>query len=99
MWGPTRSCSSAATSTNIYGINRTGTCSRVDPMAQSLSFVRRERADLIAAPISAFESETQAVIQRTTPYSEHAILYVLTGMIVLSLILMSVVKLDRVVSA
>ena len=68
-------------------------------MPQSLSLVRRERADLIAAPISAFESETQAVIQRVSPYSEHAILHVLAGIIVLSLILMSVVKLDRVVSA
>ncbi len=68
-------------------------------MAQSLSLVRRERADLIAAPISAFESETQAVIQRTTPYSEHAILYVLTGMVALSLLLMSVVKLDRVINS
>lgn len=68
-------------------------------MPQSLSSARRERADLIAAPISAFESETQAVIQKTTPYSEHAILHVLAGMIVLALALMSVIKLDRVVSA
>ena len=68
-------------------------------MAKSLSLARRERADLIAAPISAFESETQAVIQRTSPYSEHAILHVLAGMVVLALVLMSVVKLDRVVNS
>lgn len=67
-------------------------------MAKSLSSARRARADLIAAPISAFESETQAVIQRTTPYSEHAILHVLAAIVVLSVVLMSVVKLDRVVN-
>lgn len=55
--------------------------------------------DLLSAPISAFESETQAVIVRTTPYSEHAVLHVLTGLVVVSLLLMSVVKLDRVVTA
>lgn len=66
-------------------------------MAPSLSLARRERADRLDAPISAFESETQAVIQTTTPYSEHAILHVLAGMVVLALILMSVIKLDRVV--
>jgi hemolysin D len=55
--------------------------------------------DLLAAPISAFESETQAVFIRTTPYSEHAILHVIAGIIVLSLVLMSVVKLDRVVTS
>jgi len=60
---------------------------------------RRGRTDLITAPISAFESETQAVILRTAPYSQHAILHVLAGIIVVSLVLMSVVKLDRVVNS
>lgn len=68
-------------------------------MAQLPSSARRARVDLITAPISAFESETQAVIQKTTPYSEHAILHVLAGMVVLAIILMSVVKLDRVVNS
>lgn len=68
-------------------------------MAQLLSFPRRARADLIAAPISAFESDTAAVIQKTTPYSEHAIVHALTAMVVLAIILMSVVKLDRVVNS
>jgi hemolysin D len=63
------------------------------------SFTRRRPTDLLAAPISAFESETQAVIQKTTPYSEHAILHVLAGMIVLAIALMCVVKLDRVVTS
>ena len=68
-------------------------------MAQLLSLARRERADLIAAPIGAFESETQAVFEKTRPRYAHTILYAMAGMLVLSLVLMSVVKLDRVVSA
>lgn len=48
--------------------------------------------------VSAFESETQAVFLRTRPYSEHAILHVLIALIVTALILMSVAKLDRVVT-
>jgi hemolysin D len=61
--------------------------------------VRRQRDDHILAPISAFESETQAVIHRTTPLSEHMILHVIAAMIVLAVVLMAVVKLDRVVTA
>ncbi|MDB5451134.1 MAG: HlyD family secretion protein [Phenylobacterium sp.] len=67
-------------------------------MVKLLTSAHRDRADLIAAPISAFESETQALIQRTTPYSERAILHVLAGIVVLALLLMAVIKLDRVVS-
>ncbi|RAK61305.1 HlyD family type I secretion periplasmic adaptor subunit [Phenylobacterium hankyongense] len=67
-------------------------------MVKLLTSAHRDRADLIAAPISAFESETQALIQRTTPYSERAILHVLAGIVLLALLLMAVIKLDRVVS-
>ncbi|HKT54345.1 MAG TPA: HlyD family type I secretion periplasmic adaptor subunit, partial [Caulobacteraceae bacterium] len=67
-------------------------------MPQLPLLARRERTDLITAPISAFESETQAVIQKTSPYSQHAIMHVLLGMVVLALVMMSVVKLDRVVT-
>jgi HlyD family type I secretion membrane fusion protein len=67
-------------------------------MAQLPSFTRRPPSDLITAPISAFESETQAVIQKAAPGNEQAIMHVLVGMIVLALALMSVVKLDRVVT-
>jgi hemolysin D len=63
------------------------------------SLIRPAPRDLLAAPISAFESETQAVLVKTSPYSEHAILHLLTGIIVLSFVLMSVVKLDRVVTS
>jgi len=51
------------------------------------------------ALISAFESETAAVIARTTPRLEHATVYVIVGMILLALIFMAVVRLDRVVTA
>jgi len=73
--------------------------SKLHDMAQLLSLVRRDRVDLIAEPISAFESETQAVFLKTKPRSEHAILWVLAAMLVLSLVLMSVVRLDRVVNS
>jgi hemolysin D len=63
------------------------------------SLIRPAPRDLLAAPISAFESETQAVLVKTSPYSEHAILHLLTGIIVLSFVLMAVVKLDRVVTS
>jgi multidrug efflux pump subunit AcrA (membrane-fusion protein) len=59
---------------------------------------RRERADLLEAPISAFESETQAVIEATSPPRERAILQVLAAMVVVAVLLMAVVKLDRVVA-
>lgn len=67
-------------------------------MVQSLPLARRVPRDRLDAPISAFESETQAVIQGVAPFNERTILYVLVAMVVLALILMSVVKLDRVVS-
>jgi HlyD family type I secretion membrane fusion protein len=64
------------------------------------SLIRRKPGqDLLAGPISAFESETQAVFLRTAPYSEHAILHVIAGTIVLAVVLMAVVKLDRVVTS
>jgi hemolysin D len=68
-------------------------------MAQLPSLDRRSRGDLITAPISAFESDTQAVMLRTAPYSQHAILHVMGGMIVLVLLMMCFVKLDRVVNS
>jgi HlyD family type I secretion membrane fusion protein len=68
-------------------------------MHLTLSPRPRPPVDLIAAPISAFESDTQAVIQRTTPYGEHAILHTIAGMLVLAMALMCVVKLDRIVTS
>jgi hemolysin D len=60
---------------------------------------RRQPEDAFEEPVSAFESETQSMIQRTAPSSEHAVVYVLAGVILLSLLLMSVIKIDRVVTS
>jgi HlyD family type I secretion membrane fusion protein len=49
-------------------------------------------------PVAAFRSETQAALQRLTPHRSFNVLYWVTGMIVLSFVLMSVVKIDRVVT-
>jgi hemolysin D len=53
----------------------------------------------IGAIVSAFESETAAVILRTAPRSERTILYVIAGMIAVTLALMSVTTLERVVTS
>jgi hemolysin D len=63
------------------------------------SLVPQRSKDLLAAPISAFESETQAFFVRTTAHNQHAILHLLVGIIVLSVVLMSIVKVDRVVTS
>lgn len=62
-------------------------------------FTAPQAEDAFDEPVSAFESETQSMIQRTAPSSEHGVVYGLAGVIVLSLALMSVIKLDRVVTA
>lgn len=69
------------------------------PSVPSLFRRPARELDLLAAPVSAFESETQAVFVRTTPYSDHAILHVLASAVVVAILLMSVVKLDRVVTS
>ncbi|HZU88020.1 MAG TPA: HlyD family type I secretion periplasmic adaptor subunit [Stellaceae bacterium] len=53
----------------------------------------------IGAIVSAFESETAAVILRTSPRSERTILYAVAAMIAVALALMSVTKLERVVTS
>jgi HlyD family type I secretion membrane fusion protein len=52
----------------------------------------------LPALISAFESETQAVIARTAPYSDQAILHGLAGLVVVALVLMCALKVDKVVT-
>src|SRR5665213_3160095 len=59
---------------------------------------KRGGKDAIGTLVSAFESETFAVFARTTPKSEHLVLYVLAVMFVVAVVLVSVVHLDRVVS-
>ena len=60
---------------------------------------RPKPVDVLAGPIGAFESETQDVIRRTSPYSEHAILHAVVAMLLVAILLMSVVRLDRIVVA
>jgi hemolysin D len=57
----------------------------------------RRRNSIVGDVVGAFESETAAVILRTSPAHEHLILYTLIGIVVVSILLMSVVKLDRTV--
>jgi hemolysin D len=59
----------------------------------------RKGVDDSVAIISAFESDTQAVIGKAAPYSDHAILHGIAALVVVTLILMSVLNLDRVVTA
>jgi hemolysin D len=58
----------------------------------------RQNPDALSSVVSAFESETTAVMVRTTPRSEHTILYSVTGMIFLTFVLMSIWQLDIVVT-
>lgn len=47
--------------------------------------------------VGAFESETAAMFVRTAPVREHIMLYVLIGVLLISILFAAVVKLDRVV--
>jgi HlyD family type I secretion membrane fusion protein len=69
-------------------------------MASLPSRISRNKAqDVLDEHIGAFESEVQAVIQQTSPGSEHRILHILALMFLLTFLLMTVVKLDRVATA
>ncbi|MBP6031380.1 MAG: HlyD family type I secretion periplasmic adaptor subunit [Sphingobium sp.] len=50
-----------------------------------------------ANPVAVFQSETQAVMARALPARTFSFMYVLSGMLLLSVLLMAVVSLDRVV--
>jgi HlyD family type I secretion membrane fusion protein len=58
----------------------------------------RRRSDTVGELVGAFESDTAAVLLRTSPASEHIILYVLAAMLVFAVALAAIVKLDRVVT-
>jgi len=60
---------------------------------------RMPQRDGIGRAVSAFESETAAVIVQTSPKHDQIILEILAGMLVLSIFLLAVVHLDRVVTA
>jgi hemolysin D len=66
-------------------------------VSQSKSTALRRRTQ-VGEVVGAFESDTAAVFLRTAPANEHVILYVLTAMVVLTIGLMAIVKLDRVVT-
>ncbi len=59
----------------------------------------RGRSARVGDIVGAFESETQAVFLRTAPANEHIVLYAIVAMVVLAVVLMSIVKLDRVVTS
>jgi hemolysin D len=67
--------------------------------AARTALVLRRKADLVGEVVGAFESETAAVILRTSPANEHIILYVLIAMVLISLGLSAMVKLDRMVTS
>lgn len=59
----------------------------------------QRRSGTVGEILGAFESDTAAVLLRTAPANEHIILYVLAAMLVLTVALTAVVKLDRVVTS
>ncbi len=59
----------------------------------------RRGPDFVGELVGAFESETLAVFRRTAPVNEHLILYILAAMLLVSVMLTAVVKLDRVVNS
>lgn len=68
------------------------------PVPSASAQIARRRASIVGEVVGAFESETAAVILRTSPLVEHLVLYVLIGIIATSFLAMSVVKLERVVT-
>jgi HlyD family type I secretion membrane fusion protein len=60
---------------------------------------RQRRDPPLTSIVSAFESETQAVILGTSPRNEHTVLYALMGILALGLALISVAKVDIVVTS
>lgn len=67
-------------------------------VTQNKSTALRRRTQ-VGEVVGAFESDTAAVFLRTAPANEHVILYVLGAMLVLTIALMAIVKVDRVVSS
>jgi len=68
-------------------------------MSASPSRASRLPEPATASLVGAFESATAAVILHTSPRRERSILHAVAAVIVMTLVFMSVVKLDRVVTA
>src|SRR5689334_12569382 len=67
-------------------------------MSDTASLVPEGRNRQVAALVSAFESETQAVILRTSPRYQHVILYVLAVMLIIAMTFISIATIDIVVT-
>jgi HlyD family type I secretion membrane fusion protein len=65
------------------------------------SLIRRPSSELttLTGPISAFESETQAMMLKILPRRQYGITHVIVAMLTLAVILMAFAKLDRVVTS
>jgi hemolysin D len=63
------------------------------------ALVARSKKTSVGHLVGAFESETAAVFLRTAPARQHIVLYVLIAILVLTVGLSAVVKLDRVVTS
>jgi HlyD family type I secretion membrane fusion protein len=61
--------------------------------------IARRKSDSVDQLVGAFESDTVAVLLRTSPKREHGILYVLAGMMFVAILLAAVVHIDRVVTS
>src|ERR1700748_1551543 len=96
---PTANSCSAAISTDTCGRRKTAIQTRVISMLRLPSLIPQRSNDSFAAPIAVFESETQEFFATSAARHQPAILYAVAAMVVLSLILMSVVKIDRVVTS
>ena len=59
----------------------------------------KRKPNAVSNVVGAFESETAAVFMRTAPVRQHIILYALVGILVVSVALSAIVKLDRVVTS
>ena len=70
-----------------------------ETVAARNALVVRRKSSAVGNVVGAFESETAAVFLRTAPARQHIVLYVLVGILVLSIGLSAVVKLDRVVTS
>ncbi len=70
---------------------------KVEPRSIVPARQSQERDGLFET-LSAFESETIGVLERTAPKNERIILHVLVAMLVIAAVLSAVVKLDRIVT-
>jgi hemolysin D len=71
----------------------------LEPVVARQALVPRRRALQVGDLVGAFESETAAVFLQTAPARQHLILYTLIGILVVSVGLAAIVKLDRVVTS